>query len=318
MAGFGVEQLRIVLVTEDFDAAVHYYRDVLGLAESLAVAGPDGARVVILDAGRATLELANPAHGRFIAAVETGGAAGPPIRLALQVGDVAAAVAASTGAGVPVVAAPVDTPWHSRNARLDGPASLPVTLFQELSPGTGTPGSAGATASAGTLELIGAAVDDLGGEAGLLAHAVRLATDRAALGEAPFAAVVVREGVVLGVGVNTVLADHDPAAHAEVTAIRDAARRAGSADLRGATVYSSCEPCALCRTVAAAAGVRELVYAAGRAAVPPAIDPDPAPGGRLMDALALLQPGLVRHGDTGLSPAAIEEPFRVYLRAAAR
>jgi tRNA(Arg) A34 adenosine deaminase TadA/predicted enzyme related to lactoylglutathione lyase len=302
MTDYGVEQLRVVLVTEDFDAAVRYYRDVLGLAEEMAVAGPDGAQVVILEAGRATLELGNPAHGRYIAAVETGGAAGPPIRLAFQVGDVAAAVAASTDAGVPVVAAPVQTPWYSRNARLDGPAGLPVTLFQELR----------------APEPVGAAVDDLGGEPGLLAHTVRLAVQRAALGEAPFAAIVVRDGTVLGTGVNTVLADHDPAAHAEVTAIRDAAQRAGTADLSGATVYSSCEPCAICRTVAVTAGVREIVYAAGRTAVPPEIDPDPAAGARVMDALALLQPGLVRRGATGLPADALEEPFRTYLAALAR
>ena len=57
-----VKQLRVVINTEDFAAALSYYRDGLGLSEFAAFSGESDAQVVILDAGRATLELANPAQ----------------------------------------------------------------------------------------------------------------------------------------------------------------------------------------------------------------------------------------------------------------
>ena len=98
--------------------------------------------------------------------------------------------------------------------------------------------------------------------AGLLQRAVALASDNADAGEEPFGALVVREGSVLGEGVNTTARDADPTAHAEVAAVREACRRLGTIDLPGATVVSSCEPCPMCRTVAVLAGVSRIVYAA--------------------------------------------------------
>ena len=125
-------QLRVVVEAEDFDQAVAFYRDVLGLPEQAAFEGDGDARVVILDAGRATLELANPAQRRRIAAVEVGRDVSPPIRLAFEVTDAVAASAALAAAGATVIAAPVETPWRSLNARLAGPAGLQLTLFEEL------------------------------------------------------------------------------------------------------------------------------------------------------------------------------------------
>jgi tRNA(Arg) A34 adenosine deaminase TadA len=147
---------------------------------------------------------------------------------------------------------------------------------------------------------------------------VELARRHGATGQLPFAAAVVRDGVVIGVGVNTALSDPDPSAHGEVVAIRDAARRTASADLASAVVYSSCEPCAICRTVAAAAGVSEIVFAAGKELVPVAIDSDPEATGRLIDAVTVLLPGIARRGETGLSPAELSAPFQSYLEAVAR
>jgi guanine deaminase len=63
---------------------------------------------------------------------------------------------------------------------------------------------------------------------------------------APFGAVIVRGGQLIGSGQNIAPSTHDPTAHAEVVAIRDACRRAGSMDLRGSELYSSCEPCPMC------------------------------------------------------------------------
>src|SRR5829696_6206884 len=125
--------------------------------------------------------------------------------------------------------------------------------------------------------LIGERLD----EAEALAYTVELARVHAAAGQLPFAALVVRDGAVIGGGVNTMLEDHDPSAHGEVVAIRDATRRLGTADLAGAIVYSSCEPCAICRLVAASAGVREIVFAADKFLVPAAVDSDPETTGRL-------------------------------------
>ena len=127
-----VQQLCVVVVAEDFDAAVHFYRDVLGLSETAAFAEGGDDRVVILDVGRATLELASPAHHRAIDRVEAQGRPSPRIRLALEVEDTAERTRTSVEAGAEVVADPVVTPWRSLNSRLDAPAGLQITLFQEM------------------------------------------------------------------------------------------------------------------------------------------------------------------------------------------
>ena len=127
-----VRQMRLVVEAPDYEAAVRFYRDVLGLPEELAVAGPDGAQVTILDAGRATLELANPAQKRFIDEVEVGRSVAPKFRVAFEVDDVADATRRLVDAGAELIAAPVETPWRSRNARLDAPAGVQLTLFEEL------------------------------------------------------------------------------------------------------------------------------------------------------------------------------------------
>ncbi|MEN0127955.1 MAG: VOC family protein [Brevundimonas sp.] len=127
----GVRQLRVVLRVDDLDAAVAFYRDALGLAEQDAFSDPDG-RVVILEGGRATLELTDEAHARYIERVEGVDGEPPRLRLAFEVDDADGATRLLEGSGTPVVAAPVRTPWNSLNARLDGPEGMPVTLFEEL------------------------------------------------------------------------------------------------------------------------------------------------------------------------------------------
>lgn len=124
-----VRQLRLVVAAEDYAAAVAFYRDVLGLAQREAISGPGGAHVTILDAGRATLELANPAQRAYIDEVEVGRSVAPRLRVAFEVDDVRAVP--TTGAVE--VAPPTVTPWNSLNSRLDAPGGLQITLFQELS-----------------------------------------------------------------------------------------------------------------------------------------------------------------------------------------
>lgn len=76
----------------------------------------------------------------------------------------------------------------------------------------------------------------------------------------PFGAVVVRDGRVVGQGSNHVLAWHDPTAHAEVTAIRDACRNLGTHDLSGCELYTSCYPCPMCLSAIIWANIRKVYY----------------------------------------------------------
>lgn len=80
-----------------------------------------------------------------------------------------------------------------------------------------------------------------------LNEAIRLASTSVANHQGgPFGALVVKDGVIVGKGYNQVTASNDPTAHAEVVAIRDACKKIGDHQLKGCTVYSSCEPCPMC------------------------------------------------------------------------
>ena len=127
-----VRQLRLVVEADDYEAAVAFFRDALGLPEQAAFSGGDGARVVILEAGRATLEIANPAQKRMIDEVEVGRQVAPRIRVAFEVDDAPAVADRLVAAGAAEVAPPTVTPWQSLNARLDAPAGLHITVFQKL------------------------------------------------------------------------------------------------------------------------------------------------------------------------------------------
>ncbi|MCA2202915.1 VOC family protein [Streptomyces griseoincarnatus] len=130
-AAVSVKELRLVVTAEDYDAALRFYRDVLGLTERAAFAS-DGGRVTILEAGRATLELTDPSHAAFIDDVEVGRRVAGHVRVAFQVDDSAATTQRLAAAGAEVVAEPTRTPWNSLNSRLEAPAALQLTLFTEL------------------------------------------------------------------------------------------------------------------------------------------------------------------------------------------
>jgi|SRR5687768_15852264 len=131
----GVLQMRLVVEADDYDEAVRFFRDILGLGERESYRGPGDARVAILDAGRATLEIANPAQKRMIDEVEVGRQVAPRIRLAFEVADGRAVTDELVRAGGELIAAPTETPWRSLNARLGAPAGLQITIFEELEPG---------------------------------------------------------------------------------------------------------------------------------------------------------------------------------------
>jgi lactoylglutathione lyase len=126
-----VHELRLAVTAEDYDEALHFYRDVLGLHEREAFASEDG-RVAILEAGRATLELLDPRHAEFVDEVEVGRRVAGHVRVALEVDDSRAATRTLEAAGATVLAEPTRTPWNSLNVRLEAPAGLQLTLFTEF------------------------------------------------------------------------------------------------------------------------------------------------------------------------------------------
>lgn len=125
-------QLRLVVEAEAFEDALRFYRDGLRLEEEFDIDGDDGARVVALQVGRATLELVNPAQRRLIDRLEVGRDVSRNIRVAFEVTDVRSATDTLVAEGAALIAPPTATPWQSLNSRLEAPAGLQITLFEEL------------------------------------------------------------------------------------------------------------------------------------------------------------------------------------------
>jgi lactoylglutathione lyase len=128
-----VLQMRLVVEAGDYEEAVAFYRDVLGAREELFVDSDGGASVTILDVGRATLELSNPAQVAMIDDVEVGRRVSPRMRVAFEVADAAGVTTELAAGGAEIIADATLTPWQSINARLSAPAGLQITVFQELS-----------------------------------------------------------------------------------------------------------------------------------------------------------------------------------------
>jgi methylmalonyl-CoA/ethylmalonyl-CoA epimerase len=126
-----VQELRLVLTVSDFEAAVALYRDALGLAE-LADWSDGDAKIVILDGGRATLELINEEQAKVIDQVEVGSRVSGPVRIALQVADSEATAERLARAGAETVAPAVTTPWNDRNLRMRDSEGMQLTLFTTL------------------------------------------------------------------------------------------------------------------------------------------------------------------------------------------
>lgn len=127
-----VMQMRLVVEAADYDEAVAFYRDLLGAREELVVEGGGGEKVTILDVGRATLELSNPAQVAMIDEVEVGRRVSPRLRVAFEVADAEGVTRQLIDGGAELIAPPTVTPWQSLNSRLSAPAGLQITLFEEL------------------------------------------------------------------------------------------------------------------------------------------------------------------------------------------
>ena len=128
----GARQLRVCVTADDYDTALVFYRDVLGLP--VREAYEERGRVTILDAGRATLELLDEEHAAFVDEVEVGRRVAGHIRVALEVDDSASTGERLVEAGATLIAGATRTPWDSLNVRLEAPAGLQLTLFTELEP----------------------------------------------------------------------------------------------------------------------------------------------------------------------------------------
>jgi methylmalonyl-CoA/ethylmalonyl-CoA epimerase len=123
-----VTELRVALTVPDFGQALAFYRDTLGL-EQIADWSSETGRVVVLDAGRATLELLDNAQAETVDTIEAGRRVAGTVRLALQVADSEDIAERLVVAGAVRVAPPVVTPWGDRNARVQAPDGMQLTLF---------------------------------------------------------------------------------------------------------------------------------------------------------------------------------------------
>jgi uncharacterized integral membrane protein (TIGR00697 family) len=128
-----VRQMRLVVAIDDYDNAVRFYQDQLGLVAEETYEGENGAKVMILGAGRATLELSNRPQIDLIDTVEVGRTeVSGKYRLAFEVDDSASVTNRLVSAGAELIAPPTMTPWRSLNARLHGPGDVQLTIFTEL------------------------------------------------------------------------------------------------------------------------------------------------------------------------------------------
>jgi tRNA(adenine34) deaminase len=126
--------------------------------------------------------------------------------------------------------------------------------------------------------------------------ALDLAQQAAAAGEVPVGAIVVKDGEIIGRGSNAPITTHDPTAHAEIRAMRDAAQRIGNYRLVGCTLYVTLEPCAMCTGAIQHARITKLVYGAS--------DPKTGACGSVVNLMA--EPKLNHHTEISGGMVAIE------------
>ncbi len=123
-----VTELRVALTVGDFDEALAFYRDALGLEQAADWSSEDG-RVVLLEAGRATLEILDEAQAGVVDAIEAGRRVSGAVRLAVEVTESEETARRLVEAGAEEVAPPVTTPWGDHNARVRAPDGMQLTLF---------------------------------------------------------------------------------------------------------------------------------------------------------------------------------------------
>ena len=120
--------MRVALTVDDFDQALRFYRDALGLEQTADWSSDDG-RVVLLEVPRGTLELLDERQAAVIDDVEAGKRVSGAVRLAVEVADSEETAQRLIAAGADQVAPPVTTPWGDRSARVRTPDGMQLTLF---------------------------------------------------------------------------------------------------------------------------------------------------------------------------------------------
>jgi methylmalonyl-CoA/ethylmalonyl-CoA epimerase len=128
---YPVIELRVALTTDDYERLVRFYCDGLGI-EPAQIWNNGQGRALILDMGKATLEIFDEPQAQTIDQLEAGQRLSGPIRFALQVPDLKAAMERLLAHGATLVHPPVITPWGDYNVRLQDPDGMQVTLFQIL------------------------------------------------------------------------------------------------------------------------------------------------------------------------------------------
>lgn len=128
MVSLVVTELRVAITVADFDGALAFYRDALGLSQ-IADWSTDRGRVVVLEAGPGTIELLDERQAELVDEIEAGRRVAGKVRLALHVGDSEATAEQLIAAGAEPVASPVTTPWGDRNTRVRAPDGMQLTLF---------------------------------------------------------------------------------------------------------------------------------------------------------------------------------------------
>ena len=126
-----VHELRLALTVENFDEALAFYRDELGL-EMVDMWVAPGSKGVLLDAGRATLELFDEGQAAMVDEIEVGRRVAGTVRIALRVDDSATLATKLEAGGATRLGGAVETPWRDVNVRLEAPDGMQLTLFTSL------------------------------------------------------------------------------------------------------------------------------------------------------------------------------------------
>ena len=122
-------EMRVALTTDAFEQLVKFYRDGLGLEPS-QVWPEDQGRALVLDMGKATLEVFDEKQAQTVDQIEVGRRTSGQVRFALQVPDLEAAMERLLAHGAILVHPPVVTPWGDTNVRMQAPDGMQITLFQ--------------------------------------------------------------------------------------------------------------------------------------------------------------------------------------------
>ena len=121
-------QFRIALTVDNFESALSFYRDVIGLRVQQEWSSEHG-RGIVLSIREATLEILDRSHAEMVDTIEVGSRVSGQLRFAFQFSNLQSALESAQAAGAHLVHAPVETPWKDLNARLTGPDGVQMTFF---------------------------------------------------------------------------------------------------------------------------------------------------------------------------------------------